>query len=62
MQRMIGKVYKSKKACDIVRNIADIKVAIAKSNHVESLTFSVIWITPAVTFGIGVKEWHKFKK
>ena len=36
MHQMIGKVYKSKKVCDIVRHSEGIKVVIATSNHIVS--------------------------
>ena len=36
MHQMIGKLYKLKKVCDIVRHSEDIKVVIATSNHVEN--------------------------
>ena len=35
MDRMIGKVYKSKKVWVIVRHSEDIKVVIATSNHIS---------------------------
>ncbi len=40
MHRMIGKVYKSKKVCDIVRHSEDIKVAMTASNHITHKHFS----------------------
>jgi hypothetical protein len=40
---MIGKVYKSKKVCVIVRHSEDIKFVIATSNHIVSFGFEIVF-------------------
>ncbi len=43
IHRMIGKVYKSKKVCVIVRHSEDIKFVIATSNHIVSFGFEIVF-------------------